>query len=43
VGLSDGVPFGAAPGTHLRLNFGCPRATLAEALRRMRAAVAAAR
>ena len=34
VGLSDGVPFGAAPG-FLRLNFGCPRAQLDEALSRM--------
>jgi cystathionine beta-lyase len=33
VGLSDGRPFGA-PG-FLRLNFGCPRATLDEALARM--------
>ena len=40
VGLSDGAPFGAKPGTHLRLNFGCTRATLAEAVRRMAAAVA---
>jgi cystathionine beta-lyase len=39
VGLSDGAMFGAAKGTHLRLNFGCPRATLVEALRRMRAAL----
>jgi cystathionine beta-lyase len=39
VGLSDGVPFGARPGTHVRINFGCPRSTLAEALSRMRAAV----
>lgn len=38
VGLSDGAPFGARPGTHLRLNFGCPRATLFEAVRRMQAA-----
>ena len=37
VGLSDGAPFGARPGTHLRLNFGCPRATLVEAVRRMQA------
>jgi cysteine-S-conjugate beta-lyase len=43
VGLSDGRPFGAAPGTHVRLNFGCPRATLDEALRRIAAGVAAAR
>ena len=38
VGLNDGVPFCARPGTHLRLNFGCPRATLVEAVRRMQAA-----
>lgn len=38
VGLSDGAPFGL-PG-FLRLNFGCPRATLDEALRRMHAALA---
>ncbi len=41
VGLSDGVPFGARPGTHVRINFGCPRSTLTEALSRMRAAVRA--
>ena len=41
VGLSDGVPFCAAPGTHVRLNFGCPRSTLAEGLARMAAAVRA--
>ncbi len=40
-GLSDGAPFGAAKGTHVRLNFGCPRATLVEAMRRMKAALAA--
>jgi cystathionine beta-lyase len=40
VGLSDGAPFGAAKGTHVRLNFGCPRATLVEAMRRMKAALA---
>jgi cystathionine beta-lyase len=39
VGLSDGVPFGARPGTHVRINFGCPRSTLAEGLARMRAAL----
>lgn len=39
VGLSDGAMYDAAPGTHLRLNFGCPRATLVEAMRRMRRAV----
>ncbi len=41
VGLSDGAPFGAKPGTYLRLNFGCPRSTLVEALRRMKLAVVA--
>jgi cysteine-S-conjugate beta-lyase len=40
VGLSDGAPFGAAKGSHVRLNFGCPRATLVEAIRRMKAALA---
>ncbi len=39
VGLSDGAFFGGTKGTHVRLNFGCPRATLAEALRRMKAAL----
>ena len=34
-------PFGAPPGSHVRLNFGCPRSTLAEGLARMRAAVLA--
>jgi cystathionine beta-lyase len=37
VGLSDGAPFGA-PG-FVRLNFGCPPATLDEALARMRRAL----
>ena len=41
VGLSDGRHFGATPGTYLRFNFGCPRATLAEALVRMKRAAAA--
>jgi cystathionine beta-lyase len=41
VGLSDGFPFGAPQGSHVRLNFGCPRATLNEALRRMKSALAA--
>jgi cystathionine beta-lyase len=41
VGLSDGVPFGAAPGRYVRLNFGCARSTLVEALARMKAALAA--
>jgi cystathionine beta-lyase len=40
LGLSDGADFGA-PGW-LRLNFGCPRATLDEALRRFALACAAA-
>lgn len=38
VGLSDGVPFGAPQG-FLRLNFGCPRTQLEEALARMAAAI----
>jgi cysteine-S-conjugate beta-lyase len=42
VGLSDGVQFGAPAGRFVRLNFGCPRATLAEALARMKRALAAA-
>jgi len=37
VGLSDGAPFGM-PG-FVRLNFGCPRALLVEALERMRRAL----
>jgi cystathionine beta-lyase len=41
LGLSDGAAFGAAPGTHVRINFGCPRSTLAEGLVRMKAAVRA--
>jgi cystathionine beta-lyase len=41
VGLSDGVPFGAAPGSHVRVNFGCPRATLARGIERMKAALRA--
>ncbi len=40
VGLSDGAMFGAKKGTHLRLNFGCPRAILTETVRRMKAALA---
>ena len=42
VGLSEGRFFGAAPGSHVRLNFGCPESTLHEGLRRMRDGVAAA-
>jgi cystathionine beta-lyase len=41
LGFSDGAPFGAAKDTYVRLNFGCTRATLAEALARMKRAVAA--
>jgi len=39
VGLSDGSFFGAPRGKYVRINLGCPRSTLAEALRRMKAAV----
>jgi cysteine-S-conjugate beta-lyase len=39
VGLSDGAFFAAQRGSHVRINIGCPRATLAEALRRMKVAV----
>ena len=41
VGLSDGAMFGATRGTHVRINLGCARATLVEALRRMKTALAA--
>lgn len=41
VGLSDGAFFGEPRGQHVRLNFGCPRATLVEALQRMQRAVTA--
>jgi cystathionine beta-lyase len=41
VGLSEGTYFGAAKGHYVRLNLGCTRATLAEALRRMKLALAA--
>ena len=40
VGLSDGAMFGAAPGSHVRLNFGCPRSVLIEAVGRMKRALA---
>lgn len=43
VGLSDGAYFASPKGRHVRLNFGCTRATLREALARMTRAVAAAR
>ena len=39
VALSDGVAFDA-PGGFLRLNFGCPRSTLREALRRLEGVLA---
>lgn len=39
VGLSDGAFFGGKRGDHVRINFGCPRSTLAEGLRRMKTAV----
>jgi len=41
VGLADGAQYGAPAGQFVRLNFGCPRATLTEALARMKRAVAA--
>ena len=41
VALNDGATFGAEGEGFVRLNFGCPRATLAEALERMRAALEA--
>jgi cystathionine beta-lyase len=40
VALSDGVTFGPGGVGFVRLNFGCPRALLAEGLERMRAALA---
>ena len=40
VGLSDGVFFGSPRGHHVRINFGCPRATLTEALCRIKTALA---
>lgn len=39
VGLNPGAEFGAGAEPFVRLNFGCPRATLAEALSRIRAAL----
>ena len=41
VGLSEGAFFGSPKGRHVRLNFGCPRATLTEALTRLQRALAA--
>lgn len=40
VGLADGAQYAAPAGRFVRLNFGCPRATLTEALQRMQRAVA---
>jgi cystathionine beta-lyase len=40
IGLSDGAYFGSPKGRHVRLNFGCPRATLVAALGRMKRALA---
>jgi cystathionine beta-lyase len=39
IGLADGAQYGAQPGRFVRLNFGCPRATLVEALARMKRAL----
>lgn len=39
VALNDGGTFGEGGQPFVRLNFGCPRSTLAEALERMRAAI----
>ncbi len=41
IGLSDGTAFGAPRGAFVRLNFGCPRATLVEACARLKRALAA--
>lgn len=41
VGLSDGAYFGAPKGRYVRINIGCTRATLVEALRRMKTALVA--
>lgn len=40
VALNDGDTFGPGGKGFVRLNFGCPRATLVQALDRMRQAVA---
>ena len=40
VGLSDGSFFGSSRGQNVRINFGCPRVTLTEALLRMKRALA---
>ena len=39
VGLSDGAYFGAPKGSHVRINFGCSRATLVEAVGRLKRAL----
>jgi cystathionine beta-lyase len=39
VGLSAGADFGAAYGQFVRLNFGCPRPLLVEAIERMAASL----
>lgn len=41
LGFADGAQYGAPPGRFVRLNFGCPRVTLREALARLQRAVAA--
>ncbi len=41
IGLSDGAFFGSPRGRHVRINFGCPRATLTEGLARIKRAIAA--
>ncbi len=40
LGFSDGSPFGATANSYVRLNFGCTRATLVEALARLKRALA---
>ena len=40
VALNDGVTFGSGGAGFVRMNFGCPRALLAQGLERMRAALA---
>ena len=42
LGFSDGTPFGAAPDTYVRFNFGCRRELVEEALARLRRAVTSA-
>jgi cystathionine beta-lyase len=40
VAVNDGAVFGLGGEGFVRLNFGCPRSTLVEALERMKAALA---